>query len=155
MSICLALQQLLECCIIIVDLTPLFHQLLVFLDPLQQRLGLRVVRKAIRQCIPNLRVCTLRIDGTTAHSRILRPQESSRTLYHDSHLIFQNFPRLALLDAHLIHIGIRESTVWCVTTLETAAAGLEIVASSETFTVKASQEFRGRVSVEVGQAEGV
>ena len=39
--------------------------------------------------------------------------------------------------------------------LETAAAGLEIVASSEPLTVEASQELRGGVSVEVGKAEGV
>jgi hypothetical protein len=45
--------------------------------------------------------------------------------------------------------------VWCVTALETAAAGLKIVASPETFAVEACQEFRGGVSVEVGEAEGV
>jgi len=45
--------------------------------------------------------------------------------------------------------------VWCVAALETAATGLEVVASSETFTVKASQKLRGGVSVEVGKAEGV
>lgn len=42
-----------------------------------------------------------------------------------------------------------------MTALETAAAGLEVVASAETFTVEASQEFRGRVSVEVRKAESV
>jgi hypothetical protein len=45
--------------------------------------------------------------------------------------------------------------VWCVAALETAAAGLEIVASSQTFAVEACQEFRGGVSVEVGEAESV
>jgi hypothetical protein len=70
-------------------------------------------------------------------------------------LILQNLSWLALLNAHLIHISVRKSTVWCVTTFETAAAGLEVVTSSETLTVETCQEFGGRVSVEIGKAEGV
>lgn len=45
--------------------------------------------------------------------------------------------------------------MWCVATFETAAAGLEVVASAEAFAIQAGQEFRGGVSVEVRQAEGV
>ena len=45
--------------------------------------------------------------------------------------------------------------MWCVTALKTAAAGLEIVASSETFTIEASQELRGGISVEIRETEGV
>lgn len=106
MSIGLALQQLLERCIIIVDLAPLLHQLLVLLDSLHQRLGLGVIGETVRQCVPDLGIRTTSVDGTTAHPRILCPQESPRTLHHDSHLVLQNLSWLALLDAHLIHIGI-------------------------------------------------
>lgn len=45
--------------------------------------------------------------------------------------------------------------MWCVTALKTAATGLEVVASAETFAVEAGQELRGGVSVEVREAEGV
>ena len=52
-------------------------------------------------------------------------------------------------------VSLMKSTVGCVTALKTTSTRSEIVASSKTFTVKASQELRGRVSVEVGEAEGV
>lgn len=45
--------------------------------------------------------------------------------------------------------------MWCVAAFETAAAGLEVITSSETFAIQAGQELRGRVSVEVRQAECV
>ena len=42
-----------------------------------------------------------------------------------------------------------------VAALETAAAGLKVVASTQAFAVEAGEEFGGRVAVEVGEAEGV
>jgi len=51
-----------------------------------------------------------------------REREKSRTL--------QNPPRTHLLDPHLVHIPVVEAAMRRVSALETAAAGLEVVAAA-------------------------
>jgi hypothetical protein len=70
-------------------------------------------------------------------------------------LTFENLARLIHLVPHLPHIVVAKVTVRSVANLDTASSGQEVVRPTESISIQTGQELRGRVAVEVGQAEGV